>query len=444
MTKRYLAIPAAALALALGATSARAAEPTTAELMQKIDQLQNKVQQLETQQATTDSKVVDQTVARVLKDADKRSQLMQLEGFTAGYNNGRFMLGSADGQFTLMPMLILQVRNATNIDTSGDDNTENGFNLPNVYFGIDGNAFKDWSYQLLWNSASGSMTLECAWVKYAFADQLGVRAGQFVDPVFHEQLTGADHQMAADRTMLNQIITGAEQSFTQGVTLVYTPTDQVSIEAGFTDGVNTGNTSFRDFPNAPTNFGFAGRAEFTAMGNKAAYRDFTALKNSEDLLVIGIGGDWTQSGDTNNLLHTLDIQWENSTGLSIYGAYVGQFINNGSGTGLTGVTGGTEDKFNWGFIAQLGYCFNENWEVFGRYDYTHLDDEIAIGTGGESEDNLHELTGGVNYYFHGHNAKLTVDLTYLPQGAPAGLTNLGILTSDDDEFVIRGQLQLAL
>src|SRR4051794_18378378 len=103
MTKRYFMIAAATAVAALSAASAaRAADPTPSELREQIDQLQAKVQQLESKQTLT-SKSVDDTVERVLRDADKRSQLMQMEGFTAGHNNGRFMLGSADGSFTLIP-----------------------------------------------------------------------------------------------------------------------------------------------------------------------------------------------------------------------------------------------------------------------------------------------------------------------------------------------------
>ena len=87
---------------------------------------------------------------------------------------------------------------------------------------------------------------------------------------------------------------------------------------------------------------------------------------------------------------------------------------------------------------------NEEWELFGRYDYTKTADPIAIGGTGETEDAFHEATVGVNYYLHGHNAKFTLDASWLFNGAPTGLTNLGILNSDDNEFVIRAQFQLML
>ena len=85
---------------------------------------------------------MDDTVARVLEDADKRSQMMQLEGFTAGWSNGRFTVMSADGNSSIMPYLQVQFRNSTNFDSGADDNTENGFSLPRVKLGFDGTIFQ--------------------------------------------------------------------------------------------------------------------------------------------------------------------------------------------------------------------------------------------------------------------------------------------------------------
>jgi hypothetical protein len=300
---------------------------------------------------------------------------------------------------------------------------------------------------LRWNSGdSDGPGLEEAYVKWMYSDQMSFKMGQFIDPVFHEQLTQSDRQLAADRSLVNQMLSGADESYTQGVTVMFAPASNWSVEFGFTDGVNTGNTSFRDFPNGPTDFGIVGRVEFAAMGDKSGYNDFTAMGNKQDSLVIGGGGDWTQSGDTDNFLHTVDAQWENGQGnLSVYGAYVGEYIRNGGGAGITGITGVADnDSYNWGFLLQAGYMLDPNWEIFGRYDYTHLDDSIAVGNGTSTEDNFNEITGGVNYYFHGHHAKVTLDLTYLPNGCPAGLGNLGFINSDDDEFVLRGQFQLML
>ena len=114
-----------------------------------------------------------------------------------------------------------------------------------------------------------------------FADQMGVRAGQFVDPVFKEQLVNSDRQLAADRSLMNTIITGADESYTQGVTFIWAPERRMNLEIGFTDGINTGNTSFRDFPTGPANFGIAGRFEFALFGDAEDANDFTAMGNKD-------------------------------------------------------------------------------------------------------------------------------------------------------------------
>ena len=62
------------------------------------------------------------------------------------------------------------------------------------------------------------------------------------------------------------------------------------------------------------------------------------------------------------------------------------------------------------------------------------------------EDTFNELTAGVNYYMSGHAAKLTVDVTYLPDGSPTNETGIGFLDpdADSDQFVLRGQFQLLI
>jgi hypothetical protein len=80
-------------------------------------------------------------------------------------------------------------------------------------------------------------------------------------------------------------------------------------------------------------------------------------------------------------------------------------------------------------------------EVFGRYDYIALDDG-ALAAG--AEDTLHEVTVGTNYYYHGHNAKLTLDLSWLPNGSPTSIGGLGIVAGDEDQLILRVGAQLFL
>jgi hypothetical protein len=94
---------------------------------------------------------------------------------------------------------------------------------------------------------------------------------------------------------------------------------------------------------------------------------------------------------------------------------------------------------DWGGIAQVSYLLpDQKVEPFARYDYVWFDNAFA-GT----EHAMHEITVGVNRYFAGHNAKFTLDVTYLPNGAP-GDGGADVLVSTSTEWLLRAQFQLLL
>lgn len=451
MTKsRYFALPAmlAAGAIAMGSGSARAADPTTAELMQQLQQLQSKVQELEAKHNDgPTSKDVDATVERVLNDANSRSQMLQMEGFTAGWTKDKgFRIQDAAGNWQLHPFFQFQFRNVTNFShsnavTSGGtitgfdekDRLQNGFDMRRMKFGFDGNAFSpDLTYYFLWASENdgGGVGLEQAWVKYFFNDSWAVRLGQIRNPVFHETDTSSGYQLAADRSLANLLLTGSNEAFTQSVSLVYAPKEgPITGEVGISDGYISGNSGFTDSPTA--HGGAFARVNYFVMGDRKSYSDFTARGNKADLLVVGGGIDYTTRDDEADYRHTVDVQYENTNGLSLYVAYLGNWVDSRA----------ADDQFwNYGFVGQVGYMVNEDWEVFGRASYSKFDQENAFG-----EDTWCELTAGVNWYVgHGHNAKVTLDATVLPNGSPIDNTDLGILASDKTEAFVRAQFQLLL
>ncbi len=441
--------------LATFSTPAHADEAQARQLLQeRIQQLQQRVDQLN--QPQTPAADVDAAVARVLADADRRSQLMGQEGFTAGYSGGRFRIQSADGSFLFMPLLHFQLRAVANsrdsAKPSGADETDSGFELRRTKWGFDGNAFgPNLQYLFLWGTdrKSGTPVLEDSWVRYRFAPQWSIRGGQFMDPVAHEQLTSTRKLMAADVSLVNQLISGGQTDYVQGVGLLYGGQGPWRSETAIHDGNFSRNTNFQDAGGSafaavnPPNWGVSQRVEYMAIGKDwRQYDDFTAWNDAEEMLVFGAGGDLTQRGRDDVFFHAIDAQYENPNGLALYGAYLGMYRQFG-----TVIPGQTENPYDWGFLLQASYLLNPKFEVFARYDFTHLA-ENAPGTAAAARvsNAISEYTIGANYYFHGHSAKLTADISWLPDGCPVPMDSLGYLqqSSGDSQVMARLQFQLVL
>jgi len=459
---------AAAIAALGGTFCAQAEEPTVQELMQQIEALKAKVEQLEQKQTNyVTAADVDATVERVLRDADKRSQLFAVEGFTAGWTDGKFILQSGDGNFMLHPFAWMQVRNTTTFREDGkqpndSDDIQNGFEMRRVKIGIDGNAFtKNLTYKFQWQVSrkDGSFSMDDAWVKYKFSEMFSIRGGQFPDPLAHESLVSSRRFMAAERSFTNDYFSPAD-NYVQGVSLVYDAKGPLRGEFAFTDGGNitalTGvggnransNKNFQDFETTDADYGVAGRIEYLVMGDWKNYDDYTAMGTKTNLLVIGGGVDYTEVGDTGYLTHTADAQFEMPNGFALYGALYGRYTKDAPAgvnkpdpvTGVTPVTN-HQDLYDWGAVAQASYLINPKFEVFGRYGFLSLDSD---GVPNGVEDEVHEITVGMNYYLYGHNAKFTIDGGWLPNGAPYNNDGAGILASTDNEFYLRCQFQLAI
>lgn len=451
MTRKFLTIPAVAGALGMSSAIAWSAEPTTSELMDQIKQLQSKVQELEGRQNNLSDAQIGATIDSVLRDAEQRSQLLQMEGFTAGHDGKHFVLKSADGRFSFSPRAQFQFRATNNWSEDAkqdgdDDEFIKGFEIRRMKLSFVGNACSPdltYNFRFAFDRDGGSAELENAYIQYKFADQWAFKVGQWKDNWTKEESTGSDKQLAAERSLLNEVIGGGLTDYVQGVSVLFGSSDSpFRAEIATHDGAATKNTNFEDTGGVSIagledpNYGFSVRGEYSFNNNWEGYDDFTARGNKSDVMVLGAGVDWTQAGSANIYFHTVDFQWENTGGLGVYAAAVGQYIDD---------DGDDDETYNYGFLIQAGYMVNENLEVFGRVNWVELDDEGAFSFGAAGDEAYHEITAGINYYFcQGHAAKVTIDVGYLPEGAPASFDGLGILGNDESEFYVRGQFQLLL
>lgn len=433
MTKRRTIPALMVAALSLGGVAVWADQPSQTDLQKQVEALQAKVAQLESSRAYNQSDV-NATVDSIVRDADTRSKLLaDSGGILAGWDNG-FVLSSQDGNWSMKPGVQFQFRSVTNYnDKAGGDNWDNGFESRRMKFSLEGNAIsKALTYNFVWatDRVGGSLVNEEAYIKYKFADTFAVQVGQYKETILLETQTSSKRQMAVERSIVAEVLLSGD-AYSQGVQLIYD--DQKSLQAslGFTDGYNSRNTNFRDPPTNGFDWGMHARVQYMVFGDPkegwANYADFTA--QGKDLLVIGAGGDWSQNGDIDIFRHGVDIQYETGGKLGLMAAYVGNWTRNNAG----------DDTYDWGLVVQAAYMIDKNMEIFARGAYLSLD------SSGGSDDTFCEITVGLNYYILKHNAKITVDLGWLPSGAPSDITSAGILSNDgDNEFYFRAQFQLLL
>lgn len=433
-----LAVPLAALALL--AQPAIAAEPSPAELQRELDALQARLRELDARQATLSDAQVQKTIEAVLSDAQRQSELFAVEGFAAGWDNG-FVFRSADGRYVLKPGILWQFRHTADWREGGkgdgDDEIEKGFEIRRTQIIFSGNVCSpNLTYWFMWEAArNGGLVLQDAYVSYRFAPTWVFKVGQYFDPVSHELLAGPPRRLAVEPSVVDFLLGGGLEDRIQGASLIYGGYDKdtpLNVEVAVHDGAKSRNTDFQD---VGTNWGASARVESKCFGDWPNYRDFTAAGNKTDLLVFGAAADWTDADNASTVLATADAQYETG-GLALYGALLARYIDPRN-------TADDDEVFDFGGVAQAAYLFNEHCEAFVRYSLTEFDNP-APGV----SDSIHEICVGANYYVvpsAPHRCKITVDVTYLPNGAPASLSAFSIGGgTEDDEVVVRAQVQLLI
>jgi hypothetical protein len=393
-----------------------------------------------------------------------------VSGISGGWDGTRFTLASQDGNFTLHPGIVLDIRDmlsyragvpkggAGEVNAVGYD-TQNGVDLSRFRLIFDGTLFHQAGYfvQISDDQGQGFALLDAV-ASYRFGTSpFSVKAGQFKDPVWHERNLSEANQMTVDRSLVEDLLAGGQGSRIQGVALTYDQ-DRVRAQVVAHDGFNSQNTRFFDAGGdgagvggeagvTPTDFGFSGRAEYMLIGNRTSrfnpfneYEQFTALHAKQNILVVGGGADYSQAGDNYLIAHSADIQYDTVCGFSAYAAYYGSYRGLHTNQGVA-----PGSYYDSGFELQAAYVIAQHFEPFIRYDWTHLDHISLVRKSLLNSDLVQEFTLGANYYLYGQNMKLTVDGSWLPNGSPTDADALGVLRdSGKYEFVLRTQLQLAL
>ena len=416
------------------------------------------------------------TIESVLADAQQKSQSMDIGSIIAGHRDGKFFIGSDDGNFNFRPWGYLQFREVTNRRQqfkNGHDDTQNGFEMRRAKFIFEGNAFsKDLTYNFSWgtsrasgtanvtnstgtkigtvsNSLGGVPVLDEAWIKYRINHgNFYIKAGQIKGPIVHEQMVSSRNQQFAERSVGADIFVNAD-TYLEAVDVAYEPGTWIRLEGAFTHGLRSANTNYLDYPNVNAfNYGAEARAEFKAFGQWNDYaRQMGALGAKEQTLVFGLGGDYSERGHANQIVAVADATYIHPAGLSLYGAFMDRYTNHNFGiyspssTGAN-ITTAPATVFNkptneYAAVIQVGYVFNQHIEPFARFEYLKL-----LGTPTGSKKYIPVVAAGANYYFYGHSLKLTGQITYLPTGLPIDDASNDLLASPGGNGEVVGILQV--
>ena len=387
-------------------------------------------------------------VADVLADVDTRSTLMQ-NGMTAGWSE-HFFLASGDGRFKLQVGGQQQFRYVWSFHDQPDkyrggfENTRTKLTLrghvisPDLTYLVRGSFFRN----------AGNFGLEDAWLRYHLDDQWNVRFGQFKLPFNREELVSSAKQLAVERSLINESLNLGRS---QGVELAYAnATNRASL--AFSDGGDDQVGGFGLVGTSPQNttaltedteFTFTGRVEHLAAGSWAQFDDFTSPVNDEYGLLLGIGGHYQQNeyngafsfgrNEERWLAWTADVSVEWG-GANAFAAFTYHYIDDGGNVGQVTV---------YGLVVQAGAYFTPKFEFFTRFEYGLFDVDTANFA------NLYLATFGGNYYFDGHDLKLTADIGFgisqvdSPWNSDiAGWRTDGDIPGAESQVVIRIQFQL--
>jgi hypothetical protein len=304
-----------------------------------------------------------------------------------------------------------------------------------------GNVFDpSWTYdlQLAADRSTGVVTMEDAgWIQKDLGNGLKVRVGQQKSPFLREEMISSRTLFAIERSLFNAFFTAGT---VQGAQLWY-DADRWRLYAQYNDGNRSANTAWST---EDTEYAFAGRAEWLAMGEKfsdnSQYNGFKGLPTG---LVLGAAATYSdQEYGTGSNLPPPDFNNNETKTLGL----TGDATLLANGWSLAGAvayrnldpqTGGDLDQI--GFLLRGGFFIAEDWELYGQYEWA--DSDI---TGVEE---LSVLTIGVNKYWDKHNLKWQADIGFgLNEVASVFASDsAGWRTDpagDEGQVVFRTQIQL--
>jgi len=423
-------------------------------------------------------------VQDVLTDSQTRTSLQDSNAM-AGYKAGSgFYLSSQDGSFSMHISGQIQARwvmnhisdstesaitdpnnpNAPGVGNTNNNQTKWGFQVRRAKVKFGGNVFdKTWTYQVNGafgpqgtaadiaglNAQDGMFVFQEAMITKAVNDNLSITFGQFKAPWTREELVSSSEQLAVERSLVNEYF-NADRAV--GVDVMY-KTDAWSFEAAYNNGVttavnpNVNNYRYTAWNNNPTKWAFQGRFQYKLSGDWSDFESFTSSPGDEQAIMIGVGGMGQE--------YNGQIAMSNSDSMRVWGITADVSAKFGGLSAFASMTwqnfeDSSGNKVNpWGFVGQAGYSLNDEWEIFGRFEWANSGGaqyNTFSAQEAQQKSKLALLTVGANYFINS-NVKFTADWGINFNNNLDGMwVNEAATgwrqTQKSSEWVLRAQLQL--
>jgi len=420
-------------------------------------------------------------VRDVLDDADGRASFQN--GMTAGWDRN-FFIGSADGNFRLRVAGLLQTRYLHNYKNGPfNDHWRGGFEVTRARVAFSGNVISpDIEYMLRGDivrnepgspppnvqvaPVGGLFYLRDAWIRYRLNEDWSVRVGQFKLGYNREELVSSAHQLAVERSVINQNMNlgrspGIELAWQRDTTSLTFGFSNGAVDSFQAQGASLGgglNPTNKKALQKNTEYAFTARWEELLAGRWQQFEDMTAPPGEDFGMLFGLGAHFQETeydrqfsavaNENTRLSITSDLSLEwSGANLFLSGFY--NYLD-----GITGV-----NKV-YGAVVQGGWYIAPKVELFARYEFGYFDKAGDAFIPFESK-SMHLVTAGVNWYLNGHDVKFTTDLGVNLNRAGAnwmGLTSQGGLfdygppvditgwrhmrPGENTQVVLRAQLQL--
>ena len=309
---RLAMVAIAGIVLFPGAGQAEDQSELVQNLLNRIEQLEKKVNGFESGQAipatsvpTTNTNVVAiQELEQKVKTLERNRELDGEAAAAKAKETPKIAVGdrgigfaSANGDFSLQLKAVLQV-DARRYFDDGEIAGNDGFLLRRARPILQGTFYRDFDFLFVPDFGSSSPQIYDAYVNYRYSPWVQLRVGKFKSPIGLEQLQADVNTLFNERSLVTDLVPNRDIGFQLWGDIA---SGLVSYQAALLDGVgdarnNTINSGFNDSPD------FAGRLFVLPFKNT----DLTALQG----LGFGVAGS--------------------------YG-----FVSSNNPTGLPGTTGGT-------------------------------------------------------------------------------------------------------